>query len=450
MTVKNVGYGGASSSTYQTLQSLIAEFAPERFVTTTNLRSALLASGALEKVEQDGEELVIEVEVGSNPTTMFIQDFGRRPVGQTPTPAKGRVVPSNVHAVLSLGQTAQYAKMSDSRLTNVLDAKLSNVAKDVARVVCRGLFGTNIAPQAGATWSGTAADSTVTVNFLDISIFKPGAAYDFVDLSATKSYVVRCTGVTPAAVGSNSANIAGSASFINDVPDPTTGAPVALTDTTVATGDAFALRGTYAGFGGSNTAITGARLNSFDDIAGSGATSSFMGIDPATTPGWAGQTLALAAIYSHEAALQFAARIDQFGGENFTHAVMPPQIAAAHAIMSGNQGAVYGISAQATASRVQTLDSSMDKYGKVLDSGLRLAGREVVIDTNCPATAIVFHNKDNAKLAIWKEMGPDEEGGSNILLNRDTFSIDSYFSGSMQLYTVNRASIGMMTGITGL
>ena len=450
MTVKNVGYGGATGSTYQSLQGLIAEFAPERFVTTTNLRSALLASGALEKVEQDGEELVIEVEVGSNPTTMFIQDFGRRPVGQTPTPAKGRVVPSNVHAVLSLGQTAQLAKLSDSRLTNILDAKLSNVAKDVARVVCRGIFGTTIAPQAGTTWSGTAADSTATVNFLDISLFKPGAAYDFVDLSATKSYVVRCTGVTPAAVGSNSANIAGSASFINDIPNPSTGSVEALTDTTIATGDTFALRGTFPGFGGSNTAITGARLNSFDDIAGSGANSAFMGIDPATTPGWAGQTLALAAIYSHEAALQFAARIDQFGGENFTHAVMPPQIAAAHAIMAGNQGAVYGISAQATASRPMNLDSSMDKYGKVLDSGLRLAGREVVIDTNCPATSIVFHNKDNAKLAVWKEMGPDEEGGNNILLNRDTFSIDSYFSGSMQLYTVNRASIGMMTGITGL
>lgn len=455
MTVKKVGYGGASSSTYQTLQGLIAEFAPERFVTTTNLRSPLLASGALEKVEQDGEELVVEVEVGSNPTTMFIQDFGRRPVGQTPTPAKGRVVPSNVHAVLSMGQTATLAKLSDSRLTNILDGKLNNVAKDVARVVCRGLFGTTISPQAGATWSGTAADSTVTVNFLDISIFKPNAAYDFVDASSSKSYVVRCTGVTPAAVGSNSANIAGSASFINDIPDPTTGAAVALTDTTVATGDSFALRGTYAGFGGSNTAISGARLNSFDDIAGSGASSAFMGIDPATTPGWVGQTVALAAIYSHEAALQFAARIDQFGGENFTHAIMPPQVAAAHAIMAGNQGAVYGISAQATASRPMSLDSSMDKYAKVLggnefDSGLRLAGRPIIIDPNCPATATVLHNKNNAKLAVWKEMGPDEEAGSNILLNRDTFSIDSYFSGSMQLYCVNRSAIGMMTGITGL
>ena len=458
MTVKNLGYGQASTSTYQTMQGLLNEFAPERFVTTINNRSPLLNSGALEKVECDGEELVIEVDVGASPATQWIGDFGRRAVGQTLTPAKGRVVPSNVHAVLSLGQTASIGKLSDNRLTQLLDGKLSQVAKDVARHLCRGLYGASIAPQAAATWSGTAADSTVTVNFLDVSMFKPGASYDYIQTTTTaKSFVVRCTGVTPATVGSNSANIAGSVSFINDIPDPSTGSVVALTNTSVAVGDSFKLRGTTAGFGSTTiTNITGQAINSFDDIAGSGATSAFLGIDPATTPGWVGQTLALSAVYSQEAALQFAARIDQFGGENFTHAIMPPQIAAAHAIMAGNQGAVYGISLGQSPSREMMVDRSMDKYADVLggnqfvNSGLTIAGRPVIIDPNCIATTVVFHNKNNAKLAVWKEMGADEEAGSSILLNRSTFSIDSYFSGSYQLYCVNRAAIGTITSITGL
>ncbi len=461
MTVKNLGYGGATSSTYQTLQGLIAEFAPERFVTTTNTRSALLKSGALEKEECEGEELVIEAEVGSNPTTSWVVDFGRRALGQTATPGKGRVVPSNVQATLSLGQTATLTKLSDERLTKLFDAKLNTVAKDVARHLCRGIFGTFTQPQTGTTWTSTAADATATVSFLDVSMFKPNAAYDFVDLTALKAYTVRCTAVTAAAVGANSANIAGTVAFINDVPNPVTGSVVALTDTTIATGDIFRLRGTTDGFGATVAAVTtvttGAAINSYDDIAGTGAATALIGIDPATTPGWVGQNIALAAAYSQEAALQFAARLDAFGGENFTHAIMPPQIAAAHAIMSGNQGAVFGIAlGQSSGTRSMGLDSSMDKYGKVLggdefvDSGLRLAGRPVIIDTNCPATAVIFHNKDSCKLAVWKEMGADEEAGSSLLLNRSTFSVDVFFSGSYQLYPVNRSAIGMMTGVTGL
>lgn len=453
MTVKQVGYGGTGSATYATLQGLISEFSPEKFIITTNLRSRLLESGALQKVKQEGEELVIEAEVGSNPTTTYIKDFGNRPTGQTATPAKGRVVPSNITATLSLGKAAALTKMSDSQLTSTLDAKLNTIAKDVARHICRGLFGAAIAPQAAATWSGTAADATVTVPFLDISMFKPNAAYDFVDLSSSKSYVVRCTSVTPAAIGANSANIAGNVAFINDVPNPATGSVVALTDTGVATGDTFKLRGSSPGFGGSNVEEAGIRLNSFDDIAGSGAASAFLGIDPATTPGWVGQTINVGGIYSQEALIQFAARVDQFGGENFTHAIMSPQVAAAHAIMSGNQGGVFGIAAgQSNGTRSMGLDQSMDKYAKVLDSGLRLAGREIIIDTNCPATQVVLHNKDNAKLAIWAEMEPEPvaENGGSLMTDQTTFSLKSFFSGSMQLYCVNRSAIGVATGLTGL
>jgi len=459
MTVRNVGYGQTTTTTYQTLSGLIAEFAPEKFQMTTSLRSPFLKSGALVEEDAEGEELVIEVEVGSNPTTSFIGDFGRRPVGQTPTPAKGRVIPSNIAAVLTLGQTASLTRLSAKNLAKTFDSKLSNVAKDVARFKCRALFNNGVSPQAAATWSGTAADSTVTVNFLDVSIFKPFAAYDFVDLSSGFAYVVRCTAVTPAAVGSNSANIAGSASFINDVPNPATGNVVALTDTGVATGDTFRLRGSTLGFGGSNATISGQPLNSFDDIAGSGAASTIIGIDPATTPGWVGQTINVAAGYSQEAALQFAARVDTYGGDNFTHAIMGPQLAAAHAIASGQVGAANGITAaQANGTRSMNLDRSMDKYAGILNdddeggvfSGLTLAGRPIIVDPNCVATTLVLHNKDMCKLAVWKRMGPDEEAGDSVLLSRTFFAKETYFSSSDQLYPVNRSCIGTMTGFTNL
>jgi hypothetical protein len=458
MTVRNVGYGQTTTSTYQTLSGLIAEFAPEKFQVTTNLRSAFLASGALEEEECEGEELVFDVEVGSNPTTSFIGDFGRRPVGQTPTPAKARVQPANITAVLTLGQTASLTKLSTKDLARTFDSKLDNVAKDVARFKCRALFNNAVNPQAAATWSGTAADSTVTVNFLDVSMFKPFAAYDFCDLSSGFAYVVRATAVTPAAVGANSANIAGSVSFINDVPNPATGSVVALTDTTVATGDTFRLRGSTLGFGGSNAVISGQPYISFDDIAGSGAGSAIIGVDPATTPGWVGQTIAVAAAYSQEAALQFAARVDQYGGENFTHAIMSPQLAAAHAIASGQSGAANGIAAANIASRAMQLDRTMDKYANTLGgedfggmgSGLTLSGRPVIVDTNPVATTLILHNKRKCKLAVWKRMGPDEEAGDSVLLSRTFFAKETYFSCSENLYPVNRSCIGTMTGFTNL
>ena len=117
---------------------------------------------------------------------------------------------------------------------------------------------------------------------------------------------------------------------------------------------------------------------------------------------------------------------------------------------------MFGISIGQSPSREMMVDRSMDKYADVLggnqfvNSGLAIAGRPVIIDPNCVATTVVFHNKNNAKLAVWKEMGADEEAGSSILLNRSTFSVDSFFSGSYQLYCVNRAAIGTITGITNL
>lgn len=438
--------------TISSISGIIAEFGPERFVNTINSMSPLIGSGVLEKVEQDGEELTVTADVGESPATTYALDFDTRPNGQTTTPVKARFVPTMVTTRVSLGKQAALAKLADKELTKMLDAKLDASAKSVARHIGRGLYAGAVVPQAVATWSGTAADSTVTISFLDVSLFIPGASYNFVDTSLTFSYTVRCTSKVAAVVGANSANVAGTVSFINDVISPATGAVIALGATAVATDDILALRGTYPGFGGSATAIAGKRLNSFDDIAGSGASASFGGISPANLPGWVGQTIALSAAYSHEAALQFDARITQYSGEQFTDALMSPQVAAAHRIQAGAMGAVFGMSIQPTAQRPQPLGARADKYGDVRNSGLDLAGRPVLIDPNCPQTIVVFHNRDHAKLGCWSEMAPEEltELGGVVVTNRTTMSMDADFTGSYQLYCAKRAAIGVMTGLTGL
>jgi hypothetical protein len=438
--------------TINSISGIIAEFGPERFVTTINNMSPLVGSGVLEKVEQDGEELVVTADVGESPATTYALDFDTRPNGQTTTPVKARFVPTMVTTRVSLGKQAALAKLADKELTKMLDAKLDTSAKSVARHIGRGLYAGQVVPQAAATWSGTAADSTVTIPFLDVSLFIPGASYNFVDTSAALSYTVRCLNKVAAVIGANSANVAGNVTFINDVVNPATGSVTALGVTAVDVADIFALRGTFPGFGGNATPIAGKRLNSFDDIAGSGASSSFGGIAPASLPGWVGQTIALGAAYSHEAALQFDARITQYSGEQFTDALMSPQVAAAHRIQAGAMGAVFGMTIQPTAQRPQPLGARADKYGDVRSSGLDLAGRPVLIDPNCPQTIVVFHNRDHAKLGVWAEMAPEEltELGGVVVTNRATLSMDADFTGSYQLYCAKRGAIGVMTGLTGL
>lgn len=438
--------------TINSISGVLAEFGPEKFVNTVNSTSPLIGSGVLEKVPQDGEEIVVPADVGESPSTTYAFDFGTRPNGQTTTPVKARYVPSIVTSRLSLGKMSSLAKMADKDLSVMLDAKLDGVAKSAARHIGRGLYGGQVNPQATSTWSGTAADSTVTVNFLDVSIFREGAAYDYVNATNSLSYVVRCLNVTPAAVGANSANVAGSVTFINDVINPATGAVVALGNTTGLTTDIFALRGSFAGFGGSNAVVAGKRLNNYDDVAGSGATSTFGGIAPASLPGWQGQTLALAAAYSHEAMLQFAARLMARSGEHHTHVLMNPLVSAAHRIQAGSFGAVYGQTIQPTAQRPMTLTASADKYGDTRNSNLELAGRPVLVDENCPATIVVFHNKDHFKLGVWSEMEPEQlsEAGGIVWTNPTTLSIDSHFTGAYQAYTGKRSAIGVVTGLTGM
>lgn len=449
-----------SNLTSANLSGLIKQFSAGRFESTINNASPLLKSKALQKDDCEGEEWIKEVYVGGHSPTMFAADFGTRPRGTALVPLKAKQLPTIVTSTLTMGKLATLSKLDDDRLASLFDSNLQAVAEDAARHLNRGIYGGSIAPQAGATWTGTAANSTVTVPFLDISMFRPGMAVDFRDVSSGLDYVVRVTGVAPAALGANSDAVAGNVSFINDVPGQVSGLVNVLTDTTVATGDSFLLRGTTAAGSAATavgvTAATGAPMVSIDDIAGSGAASvTVHGIAPGTTPSWSGQTKALSAAYSQEAALSFMMRIHAQAGEMPTHVIMSPQVAAAHAASAGFQGAVFGVgSLSISAATPRNIDRSMDKFGGMSDgyedSGLRLGGKPIVIDPNCPATTIVFHNTEKLKLMEWQKMEPEEEDGNSVFLNRTTLSNDAYITGALNLAVQKRSAIGTITGITGL
>lgn len=438
------------------LSGLVKQFSAGRFESTINNEAPLIGSGVLQKREASGEELIKEVYVGGHSATAFTNDGGLRPKGAALVPVKARQMPTYITSTLTMGKGAAIAKLDEDRVVEMFDSNLQAVAEDCARHLNRAIYGGSNAPQAGTVWNQTAINGTATVNFLDVSMFKPGAAYDWRDSTNSKDWVVRCTAVTPAAVGANSANVAGSASFINDVPDMTTGAPVALTSVTIAVGDLFRLRGTgstVTAFGGAQG--TGAAMVSIDDIAGSGATSTTIhGLAPASVAGWVGQTSALSGPYTQEAALAFFMRGHQYSGHQFTDIIMAPQCAAAHAASAGYQGAVFGVgSLSISAATPRNLGNSMDKFGAMADgyeSGLRLSGKNILVDPNAPATTVIFHNRDKLKLAVWQEMEPEDEDGNSNFISRTNVNMEAYITGAMNLFVEKRQCIGTLTGITNL
>jgi hypothetical protein len=460
MSVADLGFHGATSAgtagvgAYNVLSGLIHDFAPGRFRNTVNQNSPTIGTkGVLQRVKANGSELIIMARAGTHSSTTWIRDFDTLPRGTSTTPAKGRVQPTTVLSVLRIGREAWDTEVDDGKLVKLFSTTLQDAAEDAGRHIGRGLFqAAGVNPQAGATWSGTAANDTVTVPFEDVSMFKPGMAVDFLDISGPASFVVRVQFVTRIARGSGSANVAGDVTFINDVINPSTGAVVALTNTTVAVGDSFRLRGNVAGFGtASVTPRTGNPMISFDDIAGTGATASLHGIDPATTPGWVGALQTMAVAYAQELVAGFAMRMYADGAKWFTHVLMSPQLFSAHAASGQSVGTAFGVTGGLSAATPRQLEQSFDKYGALAeDSGVRLLGRPVVCDPNCPATQLVLHNSEVTKLAIWRELSPEEEAGSPLFVDRDLNTYSSQISGRLNLFTDDRKSTGIMRGFTGL
>lgn len=455
MTIKDLGLGGTNSATYKSLGTLIKEFAPLKFQTQINQASELIGSGQLEEATPDGEEYIVTLDGGNKASVGWVRDKGRLPTGMSSQPVKARALPAFLVGVISLGMGAAMAQLTGPQVVKKLDEEMDATTKNLAQFLARGIHDVGVNPQAGATWTATAADGTVTVPFLDASLFRPGSAYDFIDVSSGFAYVVRCTAVTPAAIGANTEDVAANVAFINDVPNPATGNVVALTDTTVATGDSFRPRGYTAGFGAANT-DAGQRCNNFDDIAGSGAVAAFMGITPGAIddthfPNWLGRYRNLNAAYSQEALVKFMAGVKTFSGEYPDVAVMSPMVGAAHVMATGFHGGVFGVTAAISASHPMTVDKTADKFGAIAeDSGLRVGGAKIVQDSNMPAARAIVYKKALTRLAVWKKLGPDEEAGDPILLGRTFYDKSAQLSGGYNLVSHKRCSVGCFDNITGL
>lgn len=464
MTLTSLGFGGVTGtpSSYTGLSTLVREFAPDRFSATMKRVNTLLDSGAIEEIPANGAEHVVYLCVGRVHATAWVQDNALIPRGANIKPQKARAVPSNVISVMEIGHGASLAELGDDGLTDLFDATLDMIAQDQATHFARGLHGGAVSPAATAAWSAEGANATVSLTFADISMFMPGMAVDYIDTSTTKSYVVRVADVVPGTVGTSSANVAGTVSFINDVVDPATGGVIDISDSgavTVATTDVFRLRGTTPGFGGSSTAITGNALTSYDDICGSGGAASLQGFSASTLAGWRGLTRTLSAGFTQEAMLGFASLVNQFSGYYPTHAIVGSQIAAAHMASSGimgggaaGTGIGFGLVTSNTVvpNRERSIDASMDKFGNPTEANLRMSGLQVIVDPNAPQTQITLHNRQKTKLVRWREMQPVMQAGDPIFVNQERFSLNAQFAGMYQLVTSHRSANATITGITGL
>lgn len=461
MAIKDVGLGGTGSASYATLGTLIAEFSPVKFQNQINQQSPLLSSGLLPKVEPDGEEYIVTLDGGNKASVGWVQDKGRLPIGNATLPVKARALPSFLVGTISLGMGAAMAKLTGSQVVTKLDEEMDQTTSNLAQAMGRGIHGQLVSPQAGATWSGTAADATVSINFLDVAMFRPGSAYDWTNATDIKSWTVQCTSVTPAAVGANTEDVAGTVVFTNNVVNASNSTVPTLSTTTVLTTDAFRQRGATAqdtGVASGSVALAdiGQRISSFDDIAGSAAnaTAAFMGVTTAQFPGWTGRYRNLNGAYSQEAVVKFLGGLRTYSGLMPDVVVMHPIVAAAHTMSVGIHGVVFGVgsgSPAISAARPMPTDKSFDKFGNLYeDSGLRVGGATIVQDPNCPAARVTAYAKSATKLAVWKELGPDQEAGDPILLGRTFYDRGVQLSGGYQLVTHKRASVGVLDNITGL
>ena len=229
MTIPNVTFGA--------LAELVKEFAPAKYATAVNMAVPVLADNVIKKADPDDSAVLVYGLPDGMSSTTFVADLGDLPLGVANTPFEGKAEPKPLISVIRMGRSVANAKMPDAKKATILDAHLEAGARNTARQLGRSLFGGTVSPNATGLWSGTGADSTVTLNFEDISLFRVGQAVDYVDTNANKSYAVRVQSVTPAAVGSNSENVAGQVVFINDVKDssntsqnenPTGAIPIAL------------------------------------------------------------------------------------------------------------------------------------------------------------------------------------------------------------------------------
>ena len=455
-----------ASVTFGNLAELVKEFAPAKYATAVNMAVPVLADNVIKKADPDDSTVLVYGLPDGMSSTTFVEDLGDLPLGIANTPFEGKAIPKPLVSVIRLGRSVSNAKMPDAKKATILDAHLESGARNTARQLGRGLFGGTVSPDVTALWTNDGdLDDTVTLDFEDISLFRVGQAYDFVDVDATKSYVVRCQSVTPKALN-NSANVAGTVVFINDVKDSSgnqqyinsTNANLG-TAITVDTADKFALRGTFtssnfaSAYAGTATA-SGNALTSLDDICGSGATANIYGIN-ASSSNFKGQSATASAPYSQELVLSFLAQMELYSDMGPNQVVCSPKVAAAHAASAGIHGAmIYGSTTGVPATGAvggfsqKNIEKSMDKYGSAAKMTVR--GLPITVDPNCPAGSIFMFNDTTLKLYQWREMGVVDEEGNGIRVLDDKYGFQIHIAGECELVAHERRDCGSILGIGSL
>lgn len=426
-----------------TIASILYKFGNEICTNQVNLAVPFMGSGALKKVSQsEGGTWVTNIQ-SSIDSVRNIADGGTLPTGSSSDPTQASQGPIAVTGRLSIGRIAAATAVGGRQQIDIVKNQIEAVADEMGRQIGRAVFDSSYASHDGyttsATWSG-ATPAAVTLKFPDITGFKEGAAVNYVDVSASKSYTVKVTLVTPLADGSLSANVAGEVTFENSVAGiaGTSGhANSDLAGIVVGTNDLWSQAGNYTGSGASNTATIGTHIMvSLTDICGSGTLHGLSG----SVNGWAGNTAASFGALTAAGAAAFSQRIYQRSNAAPTHIVMSPVLAATYADV------------QMTTTSVRNVDGNLDKYGKDFSdgSGLALMGKPVITDPNCPNTKIFFHNTKHVDFRVWKELGPEGYSKDPQLIGNVNFDYDVQMSAIHQLTCRKRAAFGVVTGITGV
>lgn len=436
------------------LSTLVKEFLAPMADAAQDEASMLLSSGELSK--QDG--MVTEWTATVWPPGgqgVIAADNQRLPNGVASIQGLARQMPNAILQVISQGAIAADLQINTSTAMTQLNQELKQRASAMGKQLARAVVGGTVSPNAtGTNWSGTAANSTLTAcPFDDISLFEINCLYDWVSATSSLSYRIRCTDVLSAAGVAASALVAGTVSFINDDPNPATGTVVAFGSATILTTDIFALAGTYAGYGGSATALTNGPV-SFDTYISASAATLVHALSPTANPqlNWRSPTRALATTFSQEAVLGFKGLVKQRGGGISTTAFMHDQVAAALQASTGVQGSTFGFSAGNVAGRPMPLaQGTADKYGSgVAPKTLQLIGMTAVAESNCPVGRVFVYDKANTKVGEWKKLGPRDAGdGITVYADRNFYSNGMQLDARFSLLSSLRASVGALTGITG-
>lgn len=442
-----IGFGPAGATS---VSGAISDYVPKKFSALFNTDSRAISSGAIEKIKEDGTEWTATAVPPCAEDVGWGADFSRWPTGSSTKMEKLRAPPKQILAVVSLGMAASLAKMAVKEKASYVETQVSARLKQMSMHLAKGIFGGNSGiPQTTNSWSGTGLSSTLVVDFLDVSMFKEGASYNWVPATLSggiqKSYTVRVREIQRQTVGSASANVAGRVTFIHDVINKATGAVTTLHTQTTLVGDRYYQRGTYEGFAGetagATAAVTGNVLTSFDDIA---TATTVLGFTSSTLAGWAGNTLAAGGAYNQELMKSLAGRIQAVSGEMPTHYFCSPAVLQAHGASFQIIGSVFGTTGGLSAAT--PISGGVDKYAG--NAAYTCNGKPLIEDIMCQAGTMVAHNRDHVKLA---EYGPVQVAQNGAGVVDQTFNaVNYYLNAQYELVTDMRSSVGTLTGITGL